>query len=726
MLLLQERDIGMHIRSFWKTEGRAETARQGRVYVACATVCLFISLFFFIHIREVRAPILEVGMVSPRYVVTEVPFAFSDEEATLIARQEALLDVGKIFYVDTEDVLKRSVEFENSLIYDQTWRSEAPHSTFDEMCRANDKIEHTLKEIRFTDPRTIEKMRQLGMDTSLIYEIVPFDIHQGMYFPEAIWEFVKKCTFFDQTITNSTIEYILRFYKDKIWALKEDNQTIRKIHATIQDQIRDKFTSVPAGSRIVNAGEKITTRHLAMLQAMKLSLAERRSLWHPRTILGSFALTSLVCAIFYCFLRRYQKDILRASSKYGLLVTIIIIALAGAKLCELLFIRMSHDLGDVLHYPLLTPFVGILLCVLLNDACALFVTTFLAILFNLCLSFDFDGFLLTNVIVGYVVIFSTQSLRKRAEIVSICFKGWCVAFLLILALSLYDRARWGGAFLADIGGAGIFMIVTAILVVGLLPFFEASFKVLTDINLIEYMDPNNELLRRLMVEAPGTYQHVLIMGGIAEAAAQAIGCNGLFCRVATLYHDVGKIPIAQYFTENQQGGENIHQHLSPQESVKVITSHVTEGVEMAKAAALPDAFIDIIKEHHGTSLVYYFYRKMLDLHKDDPEGVDAEQFRYKGPLPHSKESGIIMLADAFEASSRSLDEITQESLTALVDQLVREKIDDGQLDECRLTMEELTIIKKTMVRTLLSIGHIRVKYPNRPRPVIGTMPIVTE
>lgn len=720
----------MQIRSFWKTDGRSGTSREGRLYFVSATFCLFLALFLFIHIREVRAPILEVGMISPRYVVTEVPFVFADEEATLVSRQEALLDVGKIFYVDTEDVLKRSVEFENSLIYDQTWRSEAPHSTFDEMCRANEKIERTLKEIRFTDPRTIEKMRQLGMDTSLMHEIVPFDIHQGMYFPDSIWEFIKKCTFFDQTITTSTINYILRFYKDKIWSLKEDNQTIRKIHATIQDQIRDTFTSIAAGSRIVNSGEKITTRHLAMLQAMKLALAERRNLWYPRTILGSLALTTLICGIIFFFLRRYQPDILRASSKFGLLVTIIIIALISAKACEFFFTRMTHDLGDVIHYPLLTPFIGILLCALLNDACALFVAIFLAILFDTCLAFDFEGFLLANVVVTYVVIFSTQSLRKRAEIVSICFRGWVTAFLLILALSFYDRARWGGAFLADVGGAGIFMIFTAILVVGLLPFFEVCFKVLTDINLMEYMDPNNELLRRLMVEAPGTYQHVLIMGGIAEAAAQAIGCNGLFCRVASLYHDIGKVPIAQYFTENQQTGENIHQHLTPRESVKVITSHVTEGIEMAKAAALPDAFIDIIKEHHGTGLVYYFYRKMLDLHKDDPASVDPEQFRYKGPLPHSKESGIIMLTDAFEAGSRSLDEITQESLTALVDQIVREKIDDGQLDECELTMDELTIVKKTMVRSLLSIGHIRIKYPSRPRPSIGStsgvQPIITE
>ena len=224
----------MQTHSFWKVGVQKEPSSKSRWYFFLSTVSLFLAFFFFVHIREVRSPILELGMIAPEYVVAEVPFAFPDEEATLVARQEALLDVGKVFSIDTEDVFKRSVEFENSLIYDQAWRSQAPQSTFDEMCRANDKIEKALKEIRFSDPRTIEKMRQLSMDTSLFYEIVPFDIHQGMYFPDKVWEFVRKCAFYDQTINDTTVDYVLNFYKEKIWSLKEDNLIVRKIRSVIQ------------------------------------------------------------------------------------------------------------------------------------------------------------------------------------------------------------------------------------------------------------------------------------------------------------------------------------------------------------------------------------------------------------------------------------------------------------------------------------------------------------
>jgi putative nucleotidyltransferase with HDIG domain len=248
-----------------------------------------------------------------------------------------------------------------------------------------------------------------------------------------------------------------------------------------------------------------------------------------------------------------------------------------------------------------------------------------------------------------------------------------------------------------------------------LPVFEACFRILTDITLMEYMDPNHELLRRLTIEAPGTYQHSLIMGNIAEAAANAISSNGLFCRVATLYHDIGKMSIAQYFTENQQPGVNIHQLLTPVESAQVIISHVSEGVALARKAGLPEQFIDIIKEHHGNGLVYFFYHKQLENVGGNRELANEKEFRYSGPKPRTKESVIIMIADSLEAASRSLDEVNEETLTRLVDQIVKEKMEDGQFDESLLTFEELGRVKKAMVKSLLAIGHFRIKYPSRVR-----------
>ena len=259
------------------------------------------------------------------------------------------------------------------------------------------------------------------------------------------------------------------------------------------------------------------------------------------------------------------------------------------------------------------------------------------------------------------------------------------------------------------------MTVTGILIVGLLPLLEAGFHLVTDATLMEYMDPNHHLLRRLAIEAPGTYQHSVLVGNLSEAGAVSIGCNGLFCRVSTLYHDIGKLSNPHYFTENQQGGVNIHQLLTPVESAQVIISHVSEGVSMARKAGLPEQFIDIIKEHHGTSLVYYFYAKQLQLVGEDESQVDQRDFRYMGPKPRRKESAIIMIADSLEAASRSLDEINEQSLKELLDNIVREKIEDGQFDRSLLTFKELDFVKRAMVKTLVAVGHSRVKYPKQKK-----------
>ena len=234
---------------------------------------------------------------------------------------------------------------------------------------------------------------------------------------------------------------------------------------------------------------------------------------------------------------------------------------------------------------------------------------------------------------------------------------------------------------------------------------------MTDMTLMEYADPNSDLLRRLSLEAPGTYQHSLVVGNIAEAAARAIGANGLLCRVATLYHDVGKLFNPHYFTENQLGGFNIHQLLTPQESAQVLIAHVAEGEALGRKYHLPQIFIDVIREHHGTTLAYYFYCKQVEQMEGDLTKVDEKIFRYPGPRPRSKESAIIMIADSIEAASRSLDEVNDIVVTDLVERLVAEKIEEGQFDECWLTFEELGIIKKTVIKILVVARHLRVKYP---------------
>lgn len=679
------------------------------------------GVFFFVHNREIRMPMLELGTVAPRYIVAEVSFSFPDEEATAAAYQAALFDIGTVFSIQPDDIQKRQIEFENSLLYDPAWRIQVPQSSFEDLRRANEILGRALHEIRLSDCRSIEKMRHAGLDTSTFHTIGPIDLRQGICFTDRMWDFVRKIAFSDVKLQPAAIDFLFSFLREKIWFLKVDSSSTRKMRKLLKLQIPTRYTTVPAGSRIIGSGEKVTSRHIAMLQAMKKAMSDQRNLWHPRTIFGSAILTAVLITTSFLFLRCYHRQILSSNTTLFLIVSLIILCLFLAKECEVFLLHMSQGLADLIHYPLLIPFVAILLCILVNPSVAIFFSAMLGLLFNVSLAFDFQGFLLTNLLVSFICIFYTRTLRRRAEIVTICLRGWAMACAIIAALYFYDQSRWGVSLLADIGSSGIFMLLTAIIVVGLLPIFESGFRVLTDINLMEYMNPNQELLQRLMVEAPGTYQHSVLLGSIAEAAAQAIGCNGLFCRVATLYHDIGKVSIAQYFTENQQTGMNIHQLLTPVESARVIISHVQEGVNLARRARLPEAFIDIIREHHGTSLVYYFYHKQLEAVGHDASLVDESEFRYSGPKPRSKEAAIVMIADSFEAACRSIDEINEEILTRLIDQIVREKMEDGQFDDCLLSFEELGLVKKALVKCLLSVGHFRIKYPAKIR--LKTAPV---
>jgi cyclic-di-AMP phosphodiesterase PgpH len=674
-----------------------------------------LGLFVFIHFREVRVEVLELGTISPRYIVAEVNFAFPDEEATTILRQEALLDIGKIFAIDPDTVHKRKLEFENFLIYDQEWRKTAKLSTFDEMYKGIERLSRVLLDVRFSDARTIQKLKDMGFKTTYYVELAPFDQNQGAFFPEKVWDFIKSMAFDRQQFQQSTVDFVVDYLKNKIWQLRIDTTAEKKLAKEVKTEISTKYTEVMAGSRIIDRGEKVTSRHLSMLSAMKQAMTEKRNLWNTKTIAASLMLTGLVLVISYLFLHNLYPEILFSNKRLFLLVSIVLLGMSFAKVTEFILLKTTENLFEIVRYPLLTPFVAILACSLINPGVAIFASAVISTLFDTVLSFERQGFLMTNLLVGFFAILYTKALRKRTEIFVVCGKAWLAASVLICALYFYDRSRMGLTLVADLTSSGVFMLVTAVLVVGLLPVFESCFKILTDITLMEYMDPNHELLRRLTIEAPGTYQHALIMGNIAEGAARSIGANGLFCRVATLYHDIGKMSIAQYFTENQQAGVNIHQLLTPVESAQVIISHVSEGVALARKAGLPEQFIDIIKEHHGTGLVYYFYHKQLESVGGRRELVNEKEFRYAGPKPRTKESVIIMISDSVEAASRSLDEVNEATLARLVDQIVREKMEDGQLDDSLLTFEELGRIKRAIVKSVLSIGHFRVKYPARIR-----------
>ena len=254
--------------------------------------------------------------------------------------------------------------------------------------------------------------------------------------------------------------------------------------------------------------------------------------------------------------------------------------------------------------------------------------------------------------------------------------------------------------------------ISAFLVIATLKVFEYLFGVLTNYSLLELADFNQPLLKRLVLEAPGTYHHSLIVSNLAEGAADAIGANALLTRVGAYYHDVGKLVKAEYFTENQMLGDNKHDDIEPTMSRLVISNHVIEGIELAKKHRLNPAIIDFIPQHHGTGLMYYFYQKALEEAKED-ETVDEADFRYPGPKPQTRETAITLLADSVEGATRALDEHSPTNIEETVKKIINNKFIDGQLDECNLTLKEINKISSTFTRILSAMYHARVKYPEK-------------
>jgi len=675
-------------------------------------------LAFFIHFREARVATLDLGGTASGYIVAQVDFQFFDEQATAILKQETVRDVAKIYRLNEQEIRQRFAEWEKALVTGEQWRPGAESLSFEEIYAATEALEKALSTVHFTDPRTLQKMRDVAFPLDNYFIFTPLQPQQPVRLPAQVWPTVAQLAQRSQPeVIEKAVAAVVNHFRPMLWQLTEDIPTHSALLSALRSRIPDKYTHVSAGSPIIDHGEKVTPRHVAMLQAMETALNERRNLSHPLTILGSVFLSFIIVALSTGYFRRCYPQVLYSNRRLFILVTIAAVTLLLAKATQFLLLASKSHLIEFVHYPLFTPLAALLLCNLLATGVATFVSVFLSVIMALSLAFDRQGFLYANLVAAMVIILANHSLRHRKQIFMLCAKAWLGSAAVIIALDFYYNTIWSFGAAADILGMSVFMLFTAILGIGLLPLLESSFGILTDSTLMEYLDPENELIRRLTIEAPGTYQHSVIVGNLAEAAAQAINANGLFCRVAALYHDIGKVVTPQYFIENQMSGIDMHQLLIPYESAQSILAHVSEGVALARKANIPEQIIDIIKEHHGTTLTWYFYYKQLESVGGDKSKVNEAEFRYAGPKPHSKEAGIIMIADSLEAAARSLEEVNEELVEGLANRLVKSKAEDGQFDECLLTLEELATVKQVIVHALvkifLSSSHARIKYPSK-------------
>lgn len=701
-----------------KAEGQREERREHSelrdqgFFDRSVTIRILVGLLFaaalllFLHFRGVRVDTLELNSISDQEIIAPVDFQVPDESATLLLQQEAVRDIGAIYKIANGEVA--AVAEDAELERDE----DLLQSDFDEGIALFSEV---LEGARFTDPRTLAEMLSANLPIYNYTALLIEDSDHPLSLPESTVRHLADLAFSGQGLDEETVEAVVAPFSQVSWTFAQDPQAEQAVIAAVKQQVPEQQRTVAAGTRLIDRGERVTSRHVVMLSALQQAIEKQHTLFDPGYFAGSLILTLLFVGVAAAFLRMYHKNIFYSNKKLSLVISIVVLTLVMAKVVEFILLQAPHLIQSV-RFPLFVPFAAILICALTNARLATWVSGYLAILLIIALPVPPVGFLIINLLASFVAILTTRSLRQRKEVFIVCAKAWAMCVAVLVGFHLYDAGEIHlSTFMVDLISTLVFMLGTAVLVVGLLPLLESAFRIVTDITLMEFMDPANPLLRRLALEAPGTYHHSIVLGNIAEAAANAIGANGLFCRAATLYHDIGKLANPQYFTENQVGGMNIHQLLTPTESAQVILDHVPEGVALARKYNLPEPFIDVIKEHHGTTLTYYFYHKQVELMGGDETLVDTREFQYAGPRPHTKESAIIMIADTVEAASRSLDDMTEEKVAAMIDRLVLERTEAGQLDESPLTFQELQIVKQTILQILLIAGHSRIKYPVPPR-----------
>ncbi len=456
---------------------------------------------------------------------------------------------------------------------------------------------------------------------------------------------------------------------------------------------------VRQGQIIVTPGEQINESTALMLQSYDRSqrLQEDRSSLLLK-FLGALGHVIILLGLPLIYLYNFRPRIFNDNLQLGIILATIVMVSLMAWISIILITPLP------IEYLILIPFLSTLMAILFDSRTAFYLTVVACLFVAGVRGADYTV-AIALLSAGVLAAYTVRDIKNRTQLYrSIAFSifGFSLA---IFALGL-ERGATLGQMGLELGFAGVNAIVSPVLTFGAIFVLEYFFNVATDLKLLEYDDLNHPLLKMLADKAPGTYQHTLTIARLAEAAASAIGANALQAKVGSYFHDIGKVTRSEYFVENQMGMDNKHDKIKPEQSVKVIREHVIDGIRIARKYGLPERIVDFIPTHHGTTTIKYFYDKAREVNPD----VDIDLFRYPGPLPHTRETAIVMLADAVEATSRSLPDPNPSKIKETVDQIIKRRFSDGQLDRCDLTLADLTKIREAFVKNLVGMAHPRIQY----------------
>ncbi len=475
--------------------------------------------------------------------------------------------------------------------------------------------------------------------------------------------------------------------------------------------LHSHYYKIKRGEIILKRGDRITEDQMPVLE--KIARYQRKNSV-TQMLSGLFLIVLIIIYIFYLDLKRYKPAIAKDPIKLSLLGIIISTTILISKLSYFLLGAFADRFYNIdistIMFAIPAAIGAMSITILFDIHIGLISSTIIALLMGLLIPEE-RFFVIYAFIGGIVASLSVLHCKKRTGLLRAGLFIGLANILMAVAIDLYEAKLFIPTGPFDMVFAVSGGLIVSLVVSGLLPLFESLFEVTTDFKLMELLDMNQPILKDLLLTAPGTYYHSIMISSLAESAAEAISANPLLTRICAYYHDIGKTKKPEYFIENQIGPVNRHDKLSPHMSSLILISHVKDGVELAREHRLPKPVIDIIPQHHGTRLINYFYEKAKKNRDPGLAPVNEEEFRYPGPKPQSKIAAIIMLADAVEAASRTLISPSLARVSGLVNRIVNDIYLDGQLDESDLTLKDLRRISDSFVRVLTGIFHHRIEYP---------------
>jgi cyclic-di-AMP phosphodiesterase PgpH len=498
--------------------------------------------------------------------------------------------------------------------------------------------------------------------------------------------------------------------------VKHSEEATTQAMATAIDTIPRTVGIVQENERIISKHERITPEVRLKLESLRRAKAERGpasdSALH---LVGIILHVAVVISLYAIYLFLFRKRIFGNNRHLALIALLFLLEGAVA------YLSRELDVTVPIEYLIVVPAASMLLTIIFDSRVGYYGTVIMAFIVGGIRGNDYS-IAVASLVAGVLSVYSVRDMKNRTQLfrsLGFIFAGYAI---IIVALGL-ERFEPLHVITDQLIFALVNAIVSPVLTYGLLIFLERTFRVTTDLTLLELAHFNHPLLRLLAEKAPGTYHHSTMIATLSEAAASAIGANENLVRAGAYFHDVGKVVKPTYFVENQRGSRSKHDKLSPRMSSLIIAAHVKDGIALGREHALPEEVIDFIPMHHGTTRIDFFYNKALQLaqNSDDETKLDEineQDYRYPGPKPQTRETGIMMLADAVEAAVRTIEDPIPQRLSDAIDELVKKRLDEGELDECPLTLNDLTKVKAAFLSVMVGIYHTRVRYPDATRPRI--------